>query len=146
MGSVFFLDLLYVATNIDLIRESSFSLLFVLLPSTASLKSALLDYTYYSQQVVTTLLCLLCATSVRSLSSLLSGAASLVVNEKTLSSSSVTDLADTGIESVDRSERVVPDDVDDDMETAAVLALRPHHTYWLNRIQRPRKESSNHDY
>lgn len=141
MGSVFFLDLFYVATNIDLITASSFSLLSVLLPSTASLKSALLDCTCYSLQVVTTLLCLLCATSVRSLLSPLPGAASLVT-EQTLSSSSVTDLADTGTESVDRSERVVPDDGDDDMEVAAILIFRPYYTYWENRVQRRRKQTS----
>lgn len=141
MGSVFCLDLLYVATNIDLITASSFSLLFVLLPSNAGLKSALLDCTYYSLQVVTTLLCLLCATSVRSMSSPLPGAASLVVTEQTLSSSSVTDLADTGTESVDRSELVVPEDDDDDMEVAAILIFRPYYTYWENRVQRRRKQT-----
>lgn len=141
---MFFLDLLYVATNIDLITGSSFSLLFVLLPGTASLKSALLDCTYYSLQVVTTLLCLLCATSFRSLSSPLPGAASLVVTEQTLSSSSVTDLAVTGTESVERSERVVPDDDDDDddMDVAAILIFRPYYTYWENRVQRRRKQTS----
>ena len=139
---MFFLDFLYVATNIDPIRASSFSLLFVLLPSTASLKSALLDCTYYSLQVVTTLLCLLCATSVRSLSTPLPGAASLVFTEKSLSSSSATDLADTGIESVDHSERVAPDDDVDDMEVAAILVFRPQYTYWENRVQRRRKQIS----
>lgn len=142
MGSVFFLDLLYVATNIDLITESSYFLLFVLLLSTESLNSALLDCTYYSLQVVTTLLCLLCATSLRSLSTPLPDAASLVVSEQTLSSSSVTDLADTGTESVDRTESVVPDDNDDDMEVAAILIFRPYYTYWENRVQRRRKQTS----
>jgi len=89
--------------------------------------------------VVTTLLCLLCATSVRSLSTPLSGAASLVSTEKTLYPSSLTGLANTGIESMDRTERVAPDDDDYDMEIAAVLVFRPHHTYWGNRVQRRRK-------
>jgi len=136
MGSVFFLDLLHVATNIDLITASSFSPLFVLLSSNASLKSALLDCTYYSLQVATTLLCLLCATSVRALSSPLPGAASLVVTEQTLSSSSVTDLPDTGNVSVDLSDRVVPKDDDDDMDVAAIVIYRPYYIYRVRYIYR----------
>jgi hypothetical protein len=145
MASVFFLDKLYVATDIDLISASSLSFLSVLLPTAASLKSVALDCTYYSLQVVTTLLCLLCATSVRSLSSPLPGAASLVVTEQMLSSSSLTDLVDTGSESVDRSVTVVPDDYDDDddaMDVAAILIFRPHYTYWENRVKRRRKQTS----
>jgi len=75
------------------------------------------------------------------MSSPLPGAASLVVTEQTLSSSSVTDLADTGTESVDRSDLVVPDDDDDDMEVAAILIFRPSYTYWENRVQRRRKQT-----
>lgn len=142
MGLVFFLDLLYVETDFDLVTASSFSPLFVHLPSTESLQLAVLDCTDYSLQVVTTLLCLLCATSFRSLSSPLAGAASLVVTEQTLSSSSVTDLAGTGTESADRSETALPDDDDDDMEGAAILIFRPYYTYWENRIQRQRKQTS----
>lgn len=145
MGLMFFLDLLYVETDFDLVTASSFSSLFVHLPSTESLQLAVLDCTYYSLQVVTTLLCLLCATSFRSLSSPLAGAASLVVTEQTLSSSSVTDLAGTGTESADRSESVIPDDDDDDeddMEVAAILIFRPYYTFWENRIQRRRKQTS----
>jgi len=61
-----------------------------------------------------------------------------------LSSSSVTDLAVTGTESVERSERVVPDDDDDDddMDVAAILIFRPYYTYWENRVQRRRKQTS----
>jgi hypothetical protein len=70
--------------------------------------------------------------------------ASLVVSEKTLSSSNVTDLADTGTESANRSERVALDDDDDDeedMEIAEILIFRPYYKYWEKRIQRRSKQT-----
>jgi hypothetical protein len=68
--------------------------------------------------------------------------ASLVVSEQTLSSSNVTDFADTGTESANRTERVALDDDDEDMEVAAILIFRPYYTYWENRVQRRRKQTN----